>query len=624
MDAKIEVQVSEVSQVQGVNDTDVADSPDQIGEVSQVPRQVSVIPGGGARPCFAVLDEWHTENERKYRPGVWHFGVKVGKTDAPPTLTEQWVCSPLYIEAVTTDSQDGNYGRHLRLRTTLGKWLTWSMPMELLRGDGSDLRGVLLAMGVEIDPHARNQLAMYLQSPAPRRRIQCSLQTGWAGTDFRAFVLPDEVIGPKCAEVAYQSGERGQDDYTIGGTLVGWQQGVSAMAVGNPLLALGLCAAFAGPLLARCNAESGGLHFVGDSSTGKTTIIDGACSVWGGTTYRRTWRTTSNGLEGVAALFNDSLLALDEIGECDPREVGAIVYALGNGRGKQRASRTGAARAIYRWRSSVLSSGERTIGTVMADAGQRIKAGQSVRLLDVPAKRRHGAWDTLHDHTNGMSFSDALKRAAATHYGHAGRAFLVKLTRDHSTNFTDSLDAVKALPEFAVKDDDGQVKRAATRFALLALAGELATDYGVTGWPEGEAIRAAAAGYSAWRSLRGKSKGNLERDDIAERVASFIERHGDSRFSDVDGRDDERAAVVRDRAGWWKDTGGKRIYLFTSDGMREALKGFDFNRALDSLQEVGAIGAAGSDGKRAKFRRIRGQGVKLYEIDPGQLDTGGA
>lgn len=623
MDALKVVQVSEVSQVQAVNDAPSADTHVEIGEVSQVSTPASVIPAESERPRFIVLDEWIVEADQKYRPGVWHFGVKVGKTDAPPTLTQQWVCSPLYIDAVTTDSQGGNYGRHLRLRTTLGKWLTWSMPMELLRGDGSDLRGVLLAMGVEIDPHARNLLAMYLQSPAPRRRIECSLQTGWAGTDFRAFVLPDEVIGPKSADVAYQSGERGHDDYTVGGTLLGWQQGVSAMAVGNPLLALGLCAAFAGPVLARCNAESGGLHFVGDSSTGKTTIIDGACSVWGGTTYRRTWRTTSNGLEGVAALFNDSLLALDEISECDPREVGAIVYALGNGRGKQRASRTGAARAIYRWRSSVLSSGERTIGTTMADAGDRIKAGQSVRLLDIPARRRHGAWDTLHGHASGMAFSDVLKRAAATHFGHAGRAFLEKLTRDHSTNFTDTLDIVKALPEFAVTDDDGQIKRAATRFALLALAGEMATTYGVTDWPEGEAIRAAAEGFSSWRSLRGKGKGNLERDEVAERVASFIERHGDSRFSDVNGINDERIMIVRDRAGWWETVGGKRIYSFTAEGMREALKGFDFHRALDALQEIGAIGAAGTDGKRAKFRRIHGHGMKLYEIDPGHLETGG-
>jgi putative DNA primase/helicase len=375
-------------------------------------------------------------------------------------------------------------------------------------------------------------------------------------------------------------------------------------------------------VLARCNAESGGIHFIGDSSTGKTTAIEAACSVWGGANFKRSWRATGNGMEGVAALFNDSLLALDEISECDPREVGAIVYALGNGRGKQRASRTGSARSVARWRCSVLSSGERSIGTTMAEGGHRVKAGQSVRLLDVPATRAHGAWDTLHQDASGTAFSDALKRHSVSQYGHAGRAFLQRLTRDHDANFCDALDKIKALPAFAAPNDEGQAKRAASRFAVLALAGELATEYGVTGWPKGEAIKAAAAGFSAWNQIRGKGRGNLERDQVAERMSGFIERHGDSRFSDVESDDEKQASMVRERAGWWQSTGAGRRYLFTAEGMREALKGFDFNRALDALQEAGAIDPPGADGKRAKFRRIRGAGVKLYAVDPGHLDTG--
>ena len=109
--------------------------------------------------------------------------------------------------------------------------------------------------------------------------------------------------------------------------------------------------------------------FVGDSSTGKTTIIEIACATWGRPNFRRSWRATANGMEGAAALFNDCLLALDEISECEPKEVGAIVYALGNGRGKQRANRTGNSRSVTRWRRVVLSSGEPTIGTAMAEGG---------------------------------------------------------------------------------------------------------------------------------------------------------------------------------------------------------------------------------------------------------------
>lgn len=621
------LEVSEVSEVQATIHAGLADTSTYFHEVSGVSMEASItivnlIPGEKDRPKFVVLDDWHEEGGFKYRPGVWSFGIKNGKGDAPPTLSQQWICSPLYLDAVTTDAHAGNYGRLLRIKTTLGKWVTWAMPMAMLRGDCSDLRGELLGMGAEIDPYGRNLLAVYLQDRAPKRRIECALQTGWAGTDYKAFVLPDAVIGPRAAGVAYQSGERGSDEYATSGTLAGWQAGIAAMAVGNPLLVLGICAAFAGPVLARCGQESGGIHFIGDSSTGKTTIIEAACSVWGSSGFRRSWRTTGNGLEGAAALFNDSLLALDEISECDPRQVGEVVYMLGNGRGKQRASRTGSACAVTRWRSSVLSTGERSIATTMAEGGHRIKAGQSVRLLDVPAQRTYGAWDNLHQCVSGTAFSDALKRAAVTDYGQAGRAFLEKLTRDHESSFSEALDAIKALPELQATGDEGQAKRAAARFAVLALAGELATSYGVTGWSEGEAIRAAAVGFAAWQSLRGASRGNAERDQIAERIVSFIERHGDSRFSDADSDDDQRAAMVRDRAGWWRAGEGGRMYLFNADGLREALKGFDFARALDALQLAGAIDAPGADGKRAKFMRIRGQGMKLYTVRPDRIEGG--
>ena len=588
-------------------------------------QAVRLIPQDKERPKFVVLDDFHEEGGKKYRPGVWHFGIKHGRgDDAPPTLTQQWVCSPLHIDAVTTDPHDGNYGRLLRIKTTLGKWVTWAMPMNMLRGDCGDLRGELLSMGVELDPFARNQLAVYLQAQAPKRRIQCALQTGWAGTHYKAFVLPDGAIGPQAHEVAYQSGERIIEEYTTAGTLAGWQAGTGALAVGNPLLVLALCAAFAGPVLARCNAESGGLHFIGNSSTGKTTAIEAACSVWGGPNFKRSWRTTGNGLEGAAALFNDSLLALDEISECDPRQVGEVVYMLGNGRGKQRAGRTGSARAVARWRSSVLSTGERSIATTMTEGGHRVKAGHAVRLLDVPAQRQHGAWDTLHHHATGTAFSDALKREAATHYGHAGRAFLEKLTRDHDGNFSDSLDAIKAAPELQAPGGEGQAQRAAGRFAVLALAGELATSYGITGWQTGEATKAAGVGFAAWLSLRaGAGHGNSEGGQITDSITSFIERHGDSRFSDADSTDEHRAALVRERAGWWRAAGDEgRVYLFNKDGLREALKGFDFNRALDALQEAGFIAAPGADGKRAKFMRIKGQGMKLYAVRIDAIEGG--
>ncbi len=571
-------------------------------------------PGENERPCFKVLDDWADHDGVKFKPGVHFFGLKQPKKETDPVLLfDHWVCGPLYIEAVTTDAHGSNYGRQLRFRTSLGKWRTWAMPMELLRAEGADLRGELLHMGLEIDPRMHGALNRYLQAQTPNRNILCTTQTGWVGN---VFVLPSEVIGPGADGVVFQSSERPSAEYAKAGTFNGWRTEVAALAVGNPLLMLSVSAAFTGPLLEKVNAESGGVHLVGDSSTGKTTAIEVASSVWGGDSYRRSWRATSNGMEGVATLFNDSLLALDEISECDPREVGSIVYSLGNGRGKQRASRTGAARAVASWKCSVLSSGERTIGTTMAEGGHRIKAGQTVRLLDVPAHRRYGAWDDLHRHANGAAFSDAIRTACKIHYGHAGREFLQALTRDNKTPFAATLEAMKALAEFQAKD--GQAKRAAARFALFAMAGELATTYGVTGWTTGQATEAAAECFRAWLAERGELAGNLERAQVLEKVQGFIERHGDSRFSVIGA--ELGAMLIHNRAGWKEDTSGGRVYLFSAEGLRECLKGFDFKRGLDILRELGALPKPGADGKSSFLRRIDGQSTRVYPVNAAYLD----
>jgi len=576
------------------------------------PAPAIQIPGEDDRPVFLVLDDWHDDGGTRYAPGVWHFGIRPGKGDAPPALTQQRVCGPLHIEAVTTDTQDGNYGRLLRFRTTTGRWKLWAMPMAMLKGDGADLRGELLGMGLDIAHRGRDPLTAYLQHRAPARVIQCATQTGWAGPDRAAFVLPDAVIGPQADGVTFQSEHHAGDEYSARGTLVGWQAGTAALAVGNPMLALALCTAFAGPVLALVGSDSGGINTIGASSKGKSSMLFAACSVWGGPSYRRNWRATSNGLESVAALFNDSLLALDEISQCDPREVGETVYMLGNGQGKTRAARTGGARAVARWRVSILSNGERSIVATMEEGGFKTKAGQAVRIIDLPVTdQKHGAWDTLHHHPSGAALSDALRREAETHYGHAGRAFLQRLTRDDHDQVRAALAAIKARPEFNAEAGEGQFERVAARFAILALAGELATAYEVTPWPEGEAIRAAAVGLRLWLGMRDGKTTDAEGPQVIDQVMEFLERHGDSRFSDADA---QVSATVHDRAGWWRLSNGERVYLFTAFGMRAALKGYDYQRGLDHLEQAGMFAATGTSGRRNRPVKIGGIVHKVYEV----------
>jgi hypothetical protein len=68
------------------------------------------------------------------------------------------------------------------------------------------------------------------------------------------------------------------------------------------------------------------------------------------------------------------------------------------------------ARAIQRWRVIALSSGERTLSAMMAEIGRKVNAGQSVRLLNIPATDfQHGAFECLHAFPTGQAFSEHLE-----------------------------------------------------------------------------------------------------------------------------------------------------------------------------------------------------------------------
>ncbi|MDQ0737916.1 uncharacterized protein (DUF927 family) [Pseudomonas sp. W4I3] len=106
-----------------------------------------------------------------------------------------------------------------------------------------------------------------------------------------------------------------------------------ALRVGNHPSAIVISVTFARPQLNPVGHESGGVHLYDYSSGGKTTHLQVAASVYGGPRLVRSWRSTDNALESIAAAHSDGLLVLAEIGMCDPRIIGETVYMLGNGTG---------------------------------------------------------------------------------------------------------------------------------------------------------------------------------------------------------------------------------------------------------------------------------------------------
>lgn len=567
------------------------------------------------RPCFMVHDDWFSLHGRTCKAGLWWHSETKGSEEKPPEPIDEWICSPIHCEAITSDEQDSFFGRMLKIRNDHGRWREWLMPMEMLKGSGEELRGELLNLGWRYDQKKRADFTRWLMNQHPKETLTATGRTGWHD-DGSAFVFPDQTIGNE--DYRFQSEHAVQDYYKQRGSLSAWREQVAVLCVGNPVLMMTLSAAFAGVLLKPAKQQDlggAGINLMGQSSKGKTSALQMAASVWGSPDFVGTWSGTGNGLEAKAASLNDTLMILDELGQSNPQEIGSIVYLLANGHGKQRASRTGGIKISQRWRLMVLSSGEKTLSAHMAEGGKQTKAGQEARLLDIPAiNQAHGVFDCLHGESGGQKFSDRIKKATSQNYGKAGAEFIEMVMQEQS--LPDNYTAMLNLPAFHTVD--GVEARAAGTFALVAMAGDLATQYGLTGWGEGDAIQAAITGFTLWRDARGQ--GNTESRQTLEAVQAFIDRHGDSRFSDIDLIDTRDQPKVINRAGYWRDTAGGRIFYFNSDALKEAVTGFSIRDIGRTLKEAGWLAEQSTGGKTSMIISLGKQGKKrMYAIKPKEV-----
>lgn len=461
--------------------------------------------------------------------GVWHSA----RSRDGDRMKPQWVCGPLFVVARTHGEDGQGWGYALELVDVDGKPRTWVMPARMLSGDRAQLEGTLRDLGLDVGTHGqvRGLLAQYIATRRADDRLICVDRVGWHGG---VYVLPGDTIGQaEGLRYVFQADGTVEETFRQHGTLDAWRDQVAALAAGNSRLVFALCAAFAGPLLRFSGLESGGFNFKADSREGKTTGLLVAASVWGRPTYMQRWRTTDNGLEALAVQACDSLLVLDEFGQLDPRVAGDAAYMLANESAKVRATERAMLRRRKTWKLLFLSSGEVGLADQVAEAGKTLRAGQEVRMVDVPlnAGANMGGLEHLHDHEGPGQFSEALKRNAASVYGVAGRAWL-QWCVEHYPVLSARIDEQLHRHREAMVPDAaaGQVRTVGSRFALLAAAGELATAAGITGWRPGEAAAGVRKCFEAWLAKRGHV-GQAEEWKRLNMVRACLEKNGDALFT---------------------------------------------------------------------------------------------
>ncbi|MBA3765746.1 MAG: DUF927 domain-containing protein, partial [Acidobacteria bacterium] len=501
-----------------------------------------------------------------------------------------FICSSLIIVAATRNQDGEEWGRLLEFKDPDGLTHSWAMPMSLLSGDGNEYRSRLLSMGLTISPSrkARELLTTYIQTSHPDERVRCISRVGWHNG---AFILPDETFDTFGSEqILFQTTSEPNHRLRITGTLQDWQINIARYCIGNSRLVFAVSCAFAGPLLSLTGEGGGGFHYRGASSIGKTTAQLVAGSVWGGDKskgYLQSWRATINGLESVSEIHNHGLLCLDEIGQCDAREVGEVAYMLANGIGKARMSRGITSRRRFEWDLIFLSSGEMGLSELAESTGKRIRGGQAVRMcdLEVDAGAGLGGFETLHGFDSPADLARHLGKMSKQFYGTPIRTYLADLV-NYQEEIVVAARNIRSsfLTENVPSDASSEVGRAASRFALVAAAGESASE--ITGWQPGEAINAAAKMFRVWIEGRG-TKGGSDIEAAIKQVRVFLEAHGSSRFQSVG----DDLGKVNNRVGFKRTNSQDQTeYLILPESFRkEICSGYDAQMVAKTLAERGYL-----------------------------------
>ncbi|PNM25779.1 DUF927 domain-containing protein [Yersinia enterocolitica] len=542
------------------------------------------------------------------KDGVYWITPKVDKESGEIINNESWLCSPLEVIGTGRDDKD----QYLIIRwLPIGEDIPTTAAIPL--ADIGEREGwrTLKAGGVNVTTKStlRAILADWLQRSGSLEIWRVAQATGW---QCGAYIMPDgEIIGTPEKPVLFNGRSAAAAGYIVKGTQESWRDSVARLARGNPSMMAGIGAALAAPLIGLAGADGFGIHFYEQSSSGKTTTANIASSLYGEPdALRLTWFGTALGIANEAAAHNDGLMPLDEVGQgADPDSVAKSAYTLFNGVGKLQGAKEGGNRDLKRWRTVALSTGEMDIETFIASSGRKVKAGQLVRLLNIPLEKAQ----QHHETPNGKAHADALKDAYQHNYGAAGR-YWIKHLADHQQQAVAAVREAESRWRSLIPADYGeQVHRVAARFAVL----EAALLFGrvVTGWDEQECRDAIQHNFNAW--IKEFGTGNKEHQQVIEQTEGFLNAYGLSRFAPLPY--DPQSLPIRDLAGY-RDKGkhdrdAMVFYTFPAAFEDEIARGFNVKHFAKALAGAGMLTPPASGrGYQRKSPRIDGRQINVYVI----------
>ncbi|MDR1365763.1 MAG: DUF927 domain-containing protein [Holosporales bacterium] len=516
---------------------------------------------------------------RKEDGSLWKRGEN-GKEDI--CISEDHI----EVTALSRTLESDEWNVRIEFKNLDGHSQTIDMRRSMLLDNKEPLKA-LADRGFAVPVHSQKHISAYLQEAKPTRRIRQINKTGWIND--REYICPSfQVTRPDNKEEyelidTISTTSVQNEGYGISGTLAEWQEHIAEYCVDNHILTLSLCVGLSGPLQ-RFFPHIGTtvVNLIGKTSSGKTTALRAAASLWGSPKYVKQWRTTDNSLESIAEAHNDGLLILDDLGQVDAKKVGEIAYMLGNQRGKGRCNADSSLKKIKSWSLSVLSSGEVSLEDKLNEDGCRAKGGQKVRFIDIDAivSDECGIYNNLHEFKSGAELSNYLKEQTSKYYGIVSERFVKWLVEQGG--ITDRLNNLHKqaretlINRFCLSKADGEVSRVVDVFALYATAGDLAVNFGI--FPNQLTVEEAMDFvFERWLNDRGGNK-NVEEEEIVQYVDDLVIQHKD-KLKKLIKEDDKlitqhEQPIIQNSPGFFfEEEGATTYYSCSRHSKKKSIKG---------------------------------------------------
>jgi len=425
------------------------------------------------------------------------------------------------------------------------------------------------------------------------------------------------------------------------GCCYSWIKNIGVYAGGNSRLCLACCVAFSSIFYEFMKWDSKGFHLVGSSSSGKTTALKIALSIWGEyESQLLTWQTSTTALENRAVEMNNTGLFLDELSQADPSKLKGVAYMLSQGKGNDRGRPDRAGnRERLTWKTNPLSTGEEDQEAIFKKINVDVKTGELLRFLNIeadtqagfgifdvlPDKYHKGSYEGLKDDQKASAYSDDLIKAINENYGVIGVAFIKRFVdeiNNRGDSFKREIDSKidQGMKDFlcTLQTASGQITRVAKDFVRMGVIGEYATEWGFTGWEAGGATNAARRCFENWLAKWG-TLGSHEELTILESIKATIQKDK-AQFSELTTLKDNYTTFSeldppRDKKGaYYKDDNQEEVYIFTNTELLAMSPNKNMNVIIAALKTKDCL-IDSNDAKKAKRLYVNKKQGRYYVIN---------